>query len=125
MKDVNEMTRKEFLEIENFKPTKPFNSIIIVPTNYTHDSGYQCMKFILTGKYQEIVGALGGGSDVIHVNGIGGYGKNPDYINRMIKAHDLRIDCLYKSKCLRLFSDEEFEIDNFICSDFIFYFKNN
>lgn len=124
-KNINEMTKKEFLEIANFIPKEPFNSIIIVPTNYTHDSGYQCMKYIFTGTNQKIVGALGGGSDVIHINGIGGYGKNPDYKKRIVMAHDLRIDCLPKSKCVRLFSDEELELDSFFCgSDFIFYFKD-
>jgi len=124
MKDVKEMTKKELMELENFIPKENFTGIVIVPMNYKHDSGYQCMKYILLN-HNEIVGVLGGGSDVMHINGIGGYGKNPDYTSRIIRAHDLRIDCLPKSKCLRLFSDEPMELDSMFCgSDFIWYFKN-
>lgn len=124
MKDVKEMTKKELMELKNFIPKENFTGIVIVPMNYKHDSGYQCMKYILLN-HNEIVGVLGGGSDVMHINGIGGYGKNPDYTSRIIRAHDLRIDCLPKSKCLRLFSDEPMELDSMFCgSDFIWYFKN-
>lgn len=124
MKDVKEMTKKELMELENFIPKKNFTGIVIVPMNYKHDNGFQCMKYILLN-HNEIVGVLGGGSDVMHINGIGGYGKNPDYTSRIIRAHDLRIDCLPKSKCLRLFSDEPMELDSMFCgSDFIWYFKN-
>lgn len=121
MKDIKEMTKKELMELENFYNKEKFTGIVIVPMNYKHDSGFQCMKYILL-KHWDIVGVLGGGSDVMHINGIGGYGKEPNYTTRMVKAHDLRIDCLPKSKCLRLFSDNEMELDSLFCgSDFIFY----
>lgn len=125
-KEYFNMTRKELLALDNYLPEKEqiIEGIIVVPTDDIHDSGYRCMKFILTCG-NEIVGVVGGGSDVIHINGIGGYGKEPNYITRLVKAHDLRIDCLPKSKCLRLFSDEPIEIDNCFISDFIFYFKED
>lgn len=122
MKDVKEMTKKELMELENFIPKKNFTGIVIVPMNYKHDSGFQCMKYILLNHW-DIVGVVGGGSDVMHINGIGGYGKEPNYTTRMVKAHDLRIDCLPKSKCLRLFSDDEMELWDLFCgSDFSFYY---
>lgn len=122
MKDIKEMTKKELMELENFIPKKHFTGIVIVPMNYEHDSGFQCMKYILLNHW-DIVGVVGGGSDVMHINGIGGYGKEPNYITRMVKAHDLRIDCLPKSKCLRLFSDDEMELWDLFCgSDFVFYY---
>ena len=122
MKDIKEMTKKELMELENFIPKKNFTGIVIVPMNYKHDSGFQCMKYILLNHW-DIVGVVGGGSDVMHINGIGGYGKEPNYTTRMVKAHDLRIDCLPKSKCLRLFSDDEMELWDLFCgSDFSFYY---
>ena len=124
MKNVKEMTKKELMELENFVPKKNFTGIVIVPMNYKHDSGFQCMKYILLNHW-DIVGVVGGCSDVMHINGIGGYGKEPNYITRMVKAHDLRIDCLPKSKCLRLFSDDEMELWDLFCgSDFSFYYVN-
>ena len=124
MKDVKEMTKKELMELENFIPKKNFTGIVIVPMNYKHDSGFQCMKYVLLNHW-DIVGVVGGGSDVMHINGIGGFGKNPDYTNRRVKAHDLRIDCLPRSKCLRLFSDDEMELWDLFCgSDFSFYYVN-
>lgn len=124
-KDIMLMTKKELMNLENFYKGDKFNAFVIVPMNYKHDSGYQCMKYILLDKF-DIVGVIGGGSDVIHFNGIGGYGKNPDYVKRLVKAHDIRIDCLSKSKCIRVFSDEYMELrDGFCGSDFIFYFKEN
>ena len=122
MKDVREMTKKELMQLENFITKENFTGIVIVPMNYKHDSGFQCMKYILLNHW-DIVGVVGGGSDVMHINGIGGFGKNPDYTNRSVKAHDLRIDCLPKSKCLRLFSDDEMELWDLFCgSDFVFYY---
>ena len=123
MKDIRDMTKKELVELENISPKgETFTGIVIVPMNRKHDSGFQCMKYILLNCF-EIIGVIGGFSDVMHINGIGGYGKNPDYTTRMVKAHDLRIDCLPKSKCLRLFSDSEMELWHTFCgSDFIFYY---
>ena len=122
MKDVKEMTKKELMELENFSPKKNCTGIVIVPKNYKHDSGFQCMKYVLLNHW-DIVGVVGGGSDVMHINGIGGFGKNPDYTNISVKVHDLRIDCLPESKCLRLFSDDEMELwDLFWGSDFVFYY---
>lgn len=131
-KDIMKMTKKELMELENFYDGKKFNAFVIVPMNYKHGSGFQCMKYILLDKF-EIVGVIGGGSDVIHFNGIGGYGKNPDYTKKTIPIHDLRIDCLPKSKCLRVFTgfDDYMELDElsrygdkwFVGSDFIFYFS--
>lgn len=123
MKDIREMTKKELMNLENFYKGEKFTGIVIVPTNYKHDSGFQCMKYILLDHWN-IVGIVGGASDVMHINGIGGFGKNPDYTNRNVKAHDLRIDCLPKSKCLRLFSDDKMELWDLFCgSDFVFYFE--
>ncbi len=125
-KDIMQMTIEELRKLENMKPINLFDSIVIVPMGYLHDSGYRCMKYILMFK-NEIVGVVGGGSDVIHINGIGGYGDNfYKTMKNGKKGYDWRLDCLPKSQCLRLFSDELCQCDDYIgTSDFIFYVKEN
>ena len=70
-------TREEFENLKYFEPTGEFNGIVIIPTNEMHESGYMCMKFALMDHW-EVAGCVGGGSDVIHLNGIGGYGICPN-----------------------------------------------
>lgn len=124
-KDFTKMTLTELRNIENFMPTKPFKDIILVPMPEVHESGFRCMKFILVNK-GEIIGAVSGWSDVIHLNGIGGYGKSIKEVVKSGKVDRIgwRIDCLTKSKCMRLFTDVELELDDgFVGSDFIVYKK--
>lgn len=125
-KPLTEYTKKEFLEMKNFGPEGLFTSIVIVPTNDKHDSGYRCMKFILIGN-DGIVGVVSGWSDVVHINGIGGYGKDykSSLYSGMTKRVGWSIDCLTKSRCLRLFSNVECSADEFIGSDFCFYVEES
>jgi len=120
-KDITQYTKKEFLEMENFGPTGPFDSVIIVPTRKMHESGYRCMKFVLV-RHGEIVGVVSGWSDVVHINGIGGYGK--DFSNAIrqqsVKPVGWAVDCLPKSGLLRIFCQHECDVDGFIGSDFSF-----
>ena len=122
MKHINEYTLEEFRAMENFGERCTFNSIIIVPMEELHDSGYRCMKFILL-EYTDIVGVVGGWCDAVHPNGIGGYGKN---IIANLKAQTiphmrLSMDCLTNSGCIRLMMKSECVCDGFIGSDFCFY----
>lgn len=123
--NVHDYTKSDFLKMENFLPKKPFNEVVIVPTRKMHESGYESMKFILASG-SEIVGVVSGWSDVMHLNGIGGYGRD---ITTALKTRKVdlvgwRIDCLHKSHCVRLFTDKQLELDEgFIGSDFIFYVK--
>lgn len=117
--DIMQMTKEELVNLENFEPTGYFNGIVIVPMEENHDSDFSCMKFILLNSY-DIVGVVSGWSDVIHLNGIGGYGEHLKEMNEP-KIHPWRIDCLPISKCVRLFTNENLKIDDFIGSDFIVY----
>ena len=123
-KSLTEYTREEFLAMENRMPEGTFTEIVIVPTDEVHDSGFLCMKFILCN-HREIVGVVSGWSDVVHVNGIGGYGSNFEEALRTQKTKRVgwSIDCLPGSGCIRLFSDCECETEDFIGSDFCFYVK--
>ena len=124
MKSLTEYTKEEFLSMENRSPEEPFTEIIIVPTDKIHDSGYLCMKFVLCNNGR-IVGVVSGWSDVVHVNGIGGYGRDYEYSLRtgMTKRVAWTIDCLTGSGCIRLLSNCECEVRDFIGSDFCFYVK--
>ena len=115
---------KEFEKLKNFEPKEKFNGCIIIPTGDMHDSGFMCMKFALT-QNDKVVGCVGGGSDVIHINGIGGYGKYGNgfesaIITQKVSRVEWRIDCL-PNGLLRLFSDNWLSIDDIICSDFALY----
>jgi hypothetical protein len=119
-------TREEFENLDYFKPTDEFNGVVIIPTDEMHDSGFKCMKFALMN-YSEVVGCVGGGSDIIHLNGIGGYGQyDIEYkkaiITNMVKRIDWSIDCL-PNGLVRLFCSDKLKIDDFICSDFNLYVK--
>ena len=72
-KKLNEYTLEEFREMELFGEDSLFNNVVIVPMDELHDSGYRGMKFILC-EHGDIVGAVGGWSDVVHPNGIGNHG---------------------------------------------------
>ena len=117
-KNLNEYTIEEFREMELFGEDCLFNNVVIVPMNELHDSGYRCMKFILA-YHGEIVGAVGGWSDVVRPNGFGNRGLVPDYSKT--PNISLSIDCLGKSGCVRLMMHGEYECDDFIGSDFLFY----
>lgn len=71
MVDLNKMTRKEFLAVEEIEdvPKVEFDSFVIIPTGRAHDSHYGCMKYVLIRDH-EIIGIVGGGSDVAMMQGI-------------------------------------------------------
>lgn len=120
-KDVLNLSLTELQQLENFNSNKTFTDIIFVPMNKLHDSGFRCMKFVLVKK-GKIVGVVSGWSDVAHINGIGGYGKDGTWLNsQMVKRVAWNIDCLPISGCIRLFADSECVCDDFIGSDFCFY----
>lgn len=107
MKGLNEYSLKEFQEMENFHENSLFDQVIIVPMNRIHDSGYRCMKFILAD-HGDIVGVVSGWSDVVAPNGF-------------YNATHLSMDCLKKSRCVRIMLDGLYKADDFIGSDFLFY----
>lgn len=102
---------------------KQFDSIIILPERRKHDSGYMCMSFVgCIG--DEAVAIMGGCSDVLHIDGIGGRGKDwrkkPMHIPMMVPAKRWSIDCL-PCGCLRIFpSGYGIEIGHMLSSFEIF-----
>jgi len=121
-KSIYEYTLNELRKINYFLNQKVFDSFVVLPERYKHDSGFQCMSFILLNK-DKVVGKVGGGSDVFHLNGIGGYGKNPLKYT-FNKRIDWNIDCLPKSKLLRFWSFQyNLSCDEISLSDFSIYIE--
>lgn len=131
-KGYNEYSLVELRSLDYFLDVgEAFDSVIIVPMGYLHDSGYRCMKFVLCNDYKgEIVGVVGGGSDVIRLDGIGGYGL--DYSNNlrtgMCPCVGWELDCLVCG-CLRLFTSSKMRMtlkSELICSSFkVYSIKSN
>jgi len=107
-KKVCDMTRKEFDKLPESKwgDIITCNSIVLLPTRRMHDSGYRCMDFVAVRNGIPIC-RLSGYSDVMHIEGFGGYGYKwvdkyghcPD----MIPTNAWNIDCLSKSGLLQIF----------------------
>lgn len=124
-KHINEYTLEELQAIDNYNEKALFDSIILVPMEELHDSGYRCMKGILVNR-GVIVGSVSGWSDVVHPNGIGNFGRyGPEFEKylrtRTVPYMDLSMDCLEKSRCIRLMMSGKWEMDDFIGSDMDFY----
>lgn len=96
-----------------------FDSLIILPTKHLHDSGFWCMDFVAV-KGNEPFCRLSGCSDVIHIDGIGGYGEWKQNVPTVIPPKGWSIDCLKKSKLLRLFSDGKLKAGRAL-SSFVLY----
>ena len=110
--NINDMTREDFEKVpqrQNFMaPVPKFRRLVIIPTNEVHDSGYLCMEFVAVDEHDEPIVRMSGCSDVLHLNGIGGYGNwRISSIPRKITPITWRIDCLPKSGYLRLFCDND------------------
>lgn len=88
------------------------DSLVILPTGILHDSGYQMMDFVAIVSTIPIC-KLSGCSDVVHINGIGGYGY--DWLTRFgtvpktLPPQSWCFDCL-PCGLLRIFLHEWKEI---------------
>lgn len=94
--NIFDMKKSDF----NSVPTREWNEgkiqftdLVIIPTTRKHESGYRCMKYCAVKNGQPIA-MLGGCSDVMHLDGIGGYGMGKFGVatNSAIKAWNM--DCL-------------------------------
>ena len=98
---ITEMSKQDFASVpyidiyHNWEKLAPdgrleFNSLVVIPvenedgTIDLHDSGWGNMAFCLIDKNDEPIGKVGGGSDVVNLDGIGGYGY--DWLNKYDKV---------------------------------------
>ena len=78
--NISYMTKEDFKNVPSaneygFKwKDEKFNSIVIIPTDEMHESGCMCMDFVAVDSNFEPICKLSGISDVLHIDGIGGYG---------------------------------------------------
>lgn len=92
--NIFDMKKSDFKDIPVTNDTvKDFDDVVIIPTNRKHDSGYRCMEFVFCEKGEPFVKSFGG-SDVLNLNGIGGYGKWKGYLPTMVQPIGWNIDCL-------------------------------
>ena len=110
--DINEMSRKDFESVplrKGWSDSVTFDCLIILPGRAKHDSGYRIMDFVAV-RSGKAVCRLSGCSDVVHIDGIGGYGKNwlEKYgtVPKLLPIRSWNIDCLPKSGLLRLWCSE-------------------
>jgi len=109
--DINKMSRKQFLELPHRKWDEVIecDSLIILPMPTRHDSGYRNMYFVAVSGDKAVL--IGGGSDVIHIDGIGGYGinwvKKYGGVPKFIPPSGWSIDCLPVSGLLRMWPSSQ------------------
>lgn len=127
MEELTNMSSiEDFQKLEPFKPTSKFNGFVVIPTDEMHDSGYQMMKVVLLDHWK-VVGCIDCGCDVIHLNGIGGYGKYGEKYNERVQtktapATDWCIDMTPKG-VVRVFCSRELEIDDLPLSSLQLWIK--
>lgn len=126
MKITKQTKKKDIQGIEYIVPKdKKFSCLVIVTQNKLHSSGYKTMKYILLNREMEVVGCVGGSSDVLHIEGIGGYGSSKNFQTRvetrLMSLVDWSIDVL-PCGYIRLFNSHEFTISDLpYLSDFSIY----
>ena len=106
--NIFEMTKEDFEKVPErggwSRDIGEFSALVIIPQDYAHDSGWMCMDFVAVDKEGEPICKLSGCSDVLHLDGIGGYGEwLGGELPNCIKPKWWRIDCL-PCGYLRLFS---------------------
>jgi hypothetical protein len=121
-KDINNCTKKEFESLpkrEWGEDIGEFDSLIILPTNEIHKpSGYIKMFFVLVRNNRAFC-KISGCSDILHLDGISGTGEIGIYddIPEKIPPKAWQVDCLKKSRLIRIYSRYYFKIGDSL-SDF-------
>lgn len=122
--DVNYMTVEDFMKVPYWGEVLDrddlrgfeFDSLVVIPTKDIHESGFRCMEFVAIDKNGEPICRLSGISDVLNLDGIGGYGKWNPYTElhspRKIDPKSWSIDCLKTSGFLRIFARDGLFLDD-------------
>lgn len=104
MKPEN-MSRKDF---EKVKSRNRFDSqeiffdyLVLLPTRRKHESGWRMIE-VIGCTFEKAVCKVAEYSDVIHIEGIGGYGEWNGRIPSKVKPRSWQMDCFLKSGLFRL-----------------------
>lgn len=70
------MSKEDFANVPESKEFKiaDIDSIVIVPLDEKHESGFNLMRFVVVGEDCVPICAFGGCQDVVHLNGLLGIG---------------------------------------------------
>lgn len=107
-KKIYEMSKEDFDQVPvnlALGLTTEFSSLVIIPTNELHYSGFMRMEFVLVDKDFFPICRVSGSTDIIHIDGIGGGGETTGTIPKQVKIKGWQIDCL-PCGYLRLFADK-------------------
>src|SRR5580765_5328051 len=102
------MKRKEFEALPHIAWDREIlcDALVILPTRRIHDSNYRCMDFVACNENEMV--RVSGCSDVMHVDGIGGFGEDwlTKYgtVPKAVRPIGWSIDCLRVSGLLRIFA---------------------
>ena len=101
--NVFDMTKEDFEKVPKrdgwSRDIGEFSSLVIIPQDYAHDSGWMCMDFVAVSKEGEPICRLSGHSDVLELCEIERVYEFP----RISKPKEWRIGCL-PCGYLRVFS---------------------
>lgn len=96
--NVFDMTKEDFEKVPGrngwSRDIGEFDSLIVIPQGYAHDSGWMCMDFVAVNKDGEPICRLSGCSDVLNLDGIGGYGDWRGVVPHLVAPKGWKIDCL-------------------------------
>ena len=132
MNSLSTLTKKDFAEYnKNFLTqhdlqTNKIYSLVIANTGNTHEySGFNCIRVYALDDRNNILGVITSYSDIIHFNGIGGYGKewfSKSSTSELVERTSYCIDLLpcgyfriFKGVC------KPFDFSEFIGSDLQIY----
>lgn len=94
-------------------------SIVLLPAEEMHEYGFRYMNYVAIDKDHKPICRLPGGSDVLHLDGIGGYGLDFDNAlkTQSIRPKNCSIDCL-PCGLFRVFSNHRLLVDNIAVSTY-------
>lgn len=93
--DIFDMKKSDFdnIPMVEWDEEVKFTDLVIIPTDDFHESGYRCMKFCAVNNGKPIA-MLGGISDVMHLDGIGGHGMGNYGVSTTSAIKAWNMDCL-------------------------------
>lgn len=121
--NVATMTREQFYALPHVAGPVSCDSIVILPgkaEEELHDSGFRLLDFVAVCDLKPI-GRLSGCSDVLHIDGIGGYGRLSGPLPTCVPPKGWSIDCLPESGLLRLFAGTKIVTDAVAVSSYSIY----
>lgn len=121
MKTFENWTRKELEALPKRgwnQDIGKFERLIILPTKRLHDSGFRQMDLVAVKDNIPFI-RLSGCSDVIHIDGIGGFSIQ----EKMFSLGGWCIDCLRVSGLLCLFNDNSIKVGPTLSSFEVFKSK--